>query len=165
MGETLFRSLNGLPSHVFFVHAPIVLIPLVSLAAVVLGLHRSPPNWLTRGVLGGALVTIASAWAAVQSGQEFDEIIDGQVDTDRHEALGNTTMLLVFGLGLAVGALWYVLRRNKDQAAPLWGKARIVLSAVTICFAVLSTAWVVQTGEEGARITWDGVIPDDDDGG
>lgn len=161
----MFRSINGLPSHVFFVHAPIVLIPLVSLAAVVLGLHKSPPAWLTRGVFGGVLVTIGSAWAAVQSGQEFNEILDGQVDTDRHESLGNTTMLLVLGLGLAVGALLYVLRRNRDQAAPSWGKARVVLSALTIGFAILSTTWVVQTGEEGAKITWDGVIPDDDDGG
>ncbi|NNF54673.1 MAG: hypothetical protein HKN03_09565 [Acidimicrobiales bacterium] len=161
----MFRSLNGLPSHVFFVHAPIVLIPLVSLAAVVLGLHKSPPAWLTRGVLSGVLITIAFTWAAVQSGQEFDEIIAGQVDTDRHESLANTTMLLVVGLGLAVAALLSVLRRNRDQANPLWRKARFGLSALTICFAVLSTTWVVQTGEEGARITWDGVIPDDDDGG
>lgn len=139
-------------------------IPVVSLLAVLMGFRKSPPTWVRRTIAGGTVLTVIATWIAVQTGEAFNDIVDGRVDTDRHEDLANTTMLLVFGLGLAVCALAYVMGRAGAESNVYLRRARLALAAVTMAFAVLSTVWVVRTGEEGARLVWDGVIPEDGDG-
>ena len=163
----MFRAINDLPAHVFFVHVPVVAIPVMSLLAVIMGILKQPPVWLRRITVGGTALTVAATWFAVRSGNEFDEIIGDRVNTDRHEALANRTMLLVVALALAVGALAYVITRLGDGRpdGPAWlPRLRILLSVTTIALAALSTIWVVRTGEEGARITWRGVVPAESDG-
>jgi uncharacterized membrane protein len=164
----MFRSINDIPSHVFFVHVPVVAIPVMSLLAVIMGVRKRPPVWLRNIVLGGTILTVVATWFAVQSGQEFDEIIGDRVNTDRHQALANRTMLFALGLMVAVIGLYFVISRlaaaEASNTSSGMSQARIVLALATIVFAALSTVWVVRTGEEGARITWDGVIPAEDEG-
>ncbi len=137
----------------------------MSLLAVIMGVLRHPPAWLRHIVLGGTILTVVATWFAIQSGQAFDEIIGDRVNTDRHESLGNTTMWFALGLAIAVIGLSYVTAKaaasfaaSEEIATPM-KQARIVLSAATILLAGLSTVWVVRTGEEGAKLVWNGVIP------
>ncbi|MFW2383069.1 MAG: hypothetical protein ACN4GZ_15050, partial [Acidimicrobiales bacterium] len=163
----MFRAINDLPAHVLFVHLPVVAIPVMSLLAVLMGIIKRPPVWLQRIVVGGTALTVAATWFAVRSGREFDKIIGDRVNTDRHEALANRTMLLVTALAISVGGLGYVISRlGNDQTPRPAGliRARFVLSLATIALATLSTIWIVRTGEEGARITWRGVVPVEADG-
>ena len=165
----MLRSINDLPSHVFFVHVPIVAIPVMSLLAVIMGVLKRPPALLRHTVLGGTILTAITTWFAVQSGQEFDEIIGDRVNTDRHEALGNTTMLFALGLTIAVIGLSFVTARvaaslaASTEVAGAMKQARIVLAVATVLFAGLSTVWVVRTGEEGAKLVWNGVVQADSD--
>lgn len=165
--HVMFRAIDDLPAHVLFVHLPVVAIPVMSFVAIIMGLAKRPPVWLQRIAVAGTALTVIATWFAVRSGLEFDEIIGDRVDTSRHEALANRTMLLITALAIAVSLLAYVHTRlgnsQADQPARL-RQARIALSLTTVVFAVFSTVWIVRTGEEGARITWRGVIPAEDAG-
>lgn len=163
----MLRSINDLPSHVFFVHVPVVAIPVMSLFAVMMGVLKRPPIWLRNIVLGGTILTVIATWFAVQSGEEFDEIIGDRVNTDRHEALANRTMLFALGLMLSVIALYFVISRlaaAEANSSSGMRQARVFLSVSTVVFAMLSTVWVVRTGEEGSRLVWDGVVPTEAEG-
>jgi hypothetical protein len=149
----MLDTIAGIPSHPLFVHAPVVLIPLVGLASMALAFR---PDWRT--TLGwwpavAAGVCLISTLLAVGSGNAFDERLEGLVDTERHESLALTTLALVtvfFGATVAQRLL-----RNSD------GRLRLVAQAVTLLVVVsagMAMWWTFLTGEEGARITWSGVV-------
>lgn len=156
-----------LPAHTLFVHAPVVLIPLVSAGAVAIALR---PAWRLRYgwlVLAGSIVTLIATTFAVSSGEAFDEFLDGAVPTARHEELGKQTQLLVILLVVVViGIIVRGRRRDRIGANDLQDDqaARIAIAAITVTIAVAATVWVVMTGHEGARITWTGIFPDDGGG-
>lgn len=149
----MLDTIAGIPSHPLFVHLPVVLIPLVGLAAIALAFR---PDWRTS--LGwwpavAAGVSLIATLLAVGSGNAFDERLDGLVDTERHQSLALTTLALVavfFGATVAQR-----LVRNSD------GRLRLVERAVTLLVVVsagMAMWWTFLTGEEGARITWSGVV-------
>ena len=149
----MLDTISGIPSHPLFVHVPVVLIPLVGLAAIALAFR---PAWRDR--LGwwpavAAGVCLVATFLAVGSGNEFDERLDGLVDTERHESLAMTTLALVavfFGATVAQRLL-----ANSD------GRLRLAQRAVTLLVVVsagMAMWWTFLTGEEGARITWSGVV-------
>ena len=149
----MLDTISGIPSHPLFVHAPVVLIPLVGLTALALAFR---PDWRTK--LGwwpavAAGVCLAATLLAVGSGNAFDERLDGLVNTERHESLALTTLALVavfFGATVAQRLL-----RDSD------GRLRRVEQAVTLLVVVsagMAVWWTFLTGEEGARITWSGVV-------
>jgi hypothetical protein len=110
-------TLAGIPSHPLFVHAPVVLIPLVGLTAIALAFRpawRATLRWWPSVAAG---VSLIATLLAVGSGNAFDERLDGLVDTERHESLALTTLALVavfFGATVAqrlLSALWSGLLR------------------------------------------------------
>jgi hypothetical protein len=90
---------------------------------------------------------------AVGSGNAFDERLDGLVDTERHESLALTTLAMV---AVFFGAT--VAQRLLGESD---GRLRLAKRAVTflvVVSAAMAVWWTFLTGEEGARITWSGVV-------
>ena len=149
----MLDTVSGIPSHPLFVHAPVVLIPLVGLAAIALAFR---PDW--RATLGwwpavAAGVCLIATLLAFGSGNELDDRLTGLVNTDRHESLALTTLVLVtvfFGATVAQRLL-----RRPDGRLHRLERAVTLLVVVTAGMAVW---WTFLTGEEGARITWSGVV-------
>ena len=149
----MLDTISGIPSHPLFVHVPVVLIPLVGLAAIALAFRpdwRAALGWWPAAAVGMCLI---ATFLAVGSGNAFDDRLDGLVDTERHESLALTTLTLVaVFFGATVGQR---LLRNSD------GRLRLVERAVTLLVVVsagMAVWWTFLTGEEGARITWSGVV-------
>ena len=149
----MLDTVSGIPSHPLFVHVPVVLIPVVGLAAIALAFRphwRSTLGWWPAALAGVCLI---ATFLAVGSGNALDERLDGLVDTERHESLAMTTLALVavfFGATVAQR-----LVRRTD------GRFRLVERAVTLLVVVsagMAVWWTFLTGEEGARITWSGVV-------
>ena len=72
--------------------------------------------------------------------------------------LGNQTALLatIFFAGAALLVVmdrWYLPRASKSRAE----RSAIVLASLVALVGVVAAVWVIRTGHEGARITWDGV--------
>lgn len=151
------ESISGLPAHPLFVHAPVVLVPLAMLFALACaarpGLRRRA-GW---ALAGAAVVTLVATQLAVSSGYRFDELLDGAADTSDHQALGETTrnLVAVFAVGSLVTA---VLDRPGGGPSARRRWAVLAAMAVTTLSSVMATLWVIRTGDEGARLVWDGVI-------
>ncbi|MEZ5411178.1 MAG: DUF2231 domain-containing protein [Acidimicrobiales bacterium] len=150
------KTFLGLPAHPLFVHAPLVLVPLVALAAVTLALR---PSWRRRcstALAVAALVAMVATFLAMQSGEAFEPAVRDIVNLDTHKSLAQTTRLLVvvFFLGSAAAA---ALDRMRGDERPWADKAAQAVVAVTAVMGVAGSVWMARTGHEGARLVWDGV--------
>jgi cytochrome c553 len=160
------EKLFDLPAHVFFVHAPVVLIPIVSVVAV---LAAARPSWRRRYAIPlvvATAVALVSTLLAVSSGEAFDEAINTGEVIDQHRDLARTTRLFVIGLFVLVVGMVLAGRRADGSAgdgepSPFGGRVVHGFAGATVILAVLSTVWIVRTGHEGATVAWEGFLPDD----
>jgi preprotein translocase subunit SecG len=159
----LFDEFLGVPLHPLAVHAPVVLVPIGALAAVVLTVR---PTWRQRVgwwlpatvfMLAGSLfVAKESGEAAVAAKNVFGNI-------DEHSELAETTFILsLVWFALALGlAMWeWQSRRRAPQALSAAGAAVgrdpvAIGFAVAMSVAAIATAiWLVRTGHAGAESRW-----------
>lgn len=148
------EELWGLPAHPFFVHIPVVLLPILGSVALMM---VARPKWRRRRPLlfvGTTLVTTVATILAARSGEPFKEALQPGLGSriDRHADLGDQTALLATLFFVAVAAM---------AAGDRWisGRKRTVtaLSMVAGVLGALAAIWVIRTGHEGARVTWSGV--------
>lgn len=152
------ESVNGLPAHPLFVHAPVVLVPLAALVAALVAVRPGHHRFDRWAVVAAATVALLATQLAVSSGYRLDEAAGGAIDASDHEALGETTRNLVaLFLAVAVATAWSA-RRLGETSTPrrrmLDRGARVTCLAV----ATLATVWLVRTGHEGARLVWETVL-------
>ena len=163
------EKIFDLPAHPLFVHFPIVLTPLLALAAVLLAVR---PEWRRRYgvvVLGGTLITFVMVILAKQSGEEFFELLKREPSIKRHEELADQTTLLFFlflvTLAAFVGRGHLADRRARaTSTAPATadapattgrgGALLVVLAVLTVVLGGVSTVWMARTGHEGAKSHW-----------
>lgn len=150
------KELWGLPAHPLFVHAPLVLVPLLTLGVIACAVR---PRWRVRGLpllVGGAVVAAVTSLLASQSGEAFAEAVpEIGKQIGRHEELAETAQMLVIGLLVVLVVTFLVLRRARvggKAAVPAWLVHGLpVLSAV---LGVLATVWMLRAGHEGAEVVW-----------
>lgn len=163
--DPAMEELFGLPAHSLLIHAPIVLLPIVALATVALAVK---PTWRARAnwwFVGGVFSIVVMVFVTKESGEAFDEALDGAVDVSRHEELAQTTFILTLLWFVSAAALVgyeFVMRRRpapetlSAQAASAEPHQVVVyaLAAVMSILAILATVWLIRTGHEGADVVW-----------
>ncbi len=153
-------SINGLPTHPLFVHAPVVLAPLATLVALALAVR---PRW--RGEVGIALpllgvVVLVATQLAIVSGLALEEVLGDRIDASDHEQLALTTRNLLILFFATTVLLTVVDRWRLRNDAPGWlAIAAPVTAASTVVTGSLATWWMIMTGHEGARLVWLGLLP------
>jgi hypothetical protein len=166
------KSLFGLPAHVFLVHIPVILVPLVSAGAVLI-------LWpAMRRRFGWALVVLAgAAFAATilaeKSGKALRPYVIRNSLVRQHTRIGeNIWSLLLFGF-IAVVVAWDQYNRWCDDgvSSGLGGAATkalrgyapsanlvrgvaLTLGALSVIVAGMSTYWVYRIGHTGAKASW-----------
>ena len=156
------EKILDLPAHPLFVHAPVVLAPLVCLAAIALAVRpgwRRPYRWHL--VVATALVAIATQ-LAIGSGEAFDEALDGAAPIDEHADLAETTRLwligwLLLGVGAAAHGRWVADRAAGDERSV---NVQHALAGLAAILGIVATIWMFRTGHEGAQIVWQNTLPD-----
>jgi uncharacterized membrane protein len=148
----VMEKIFGLPAHPLMVHLPVVLIPLVAIAAVLLAVRR---DWRAR--FGTALavtsaLSCVSVFVAKESGEAMFEYMNQAPAIDRHQSLADTTVILTFLLFIAIAAMVFLQRRAGKRATT---RLAVVASIVTISLAVMATVGTIATGHEGAKVTWE----------
>ena len=150
---------NGLPAHPLFIHAPVVLVPMTTLLALVLAVR---PTWRRRAwfVLPAAgAICLAVTQLAIMSGTAFDELAGGAVDISTHESLALWTRAFIILFLVASIVLAFLDRRIEKGEPPPWvGSSLLVTVAVTALSSVLASFWMYRTGHEGARLVWETVV-------
>jgi uncharacterized membrane protein len=144
----------GLPAHPLIIHVPVILVPLVGLAALAL---MARPDWAPRwGVPAGVFAVAANAATilAVGAGEALradrgggrpDEV----AKLDEHAQAGETLRILMFLFTIALLATLWAHRTGRLRG-PLLTPARIVVAGL----AIASIFFVIRTGHLGAQLTW-----------
>lgn len=177
----MFDRISGLPAHPLIVHAAVVFLPLLALGAVayaVVPRLRRHFRW-TVAIL--AVLAPLATFAAVQSGERFEEnknfqAAQIQAKITSHSEFGRTTMWLAIGLGIvtlivtflvkpavrasAVGSAAAARTEAADgagvRAAGTPVVLQVVLGVVTVGLAAATLYYVFRTGDSGAHIVWTG---------
>lgn len=137
----------GLPAHPLLVHAPIILIPALALAALALAMK---PAWRARlatpMAIAGLAVMVLTILAA-GAGEQFQLRVGDTPLVRDHADLGNQTEIIMIVFALVLVALAVAVRRTMAKLiTPL-----AVLAAIA---GIVTTIWVVRTGHAGAKAVW-----------
>lgn len=153
------ESFNGLPAHPLFVHAPVVLVPLSTLLTLVLAVR---PMWRRRAwyaLPAAGLLSLGLTQLAIGSGEAFDDVVGDRIDTGTHENLALWTRAFLVAYLVAALILAVLDRRLAKANGPAWiGSGVLLTVVVTTVLSILATLWMFRTGDEGARLVWDGVL-------
>jgi uncharacterized membrane protein len=161
------KTLAGLPAHPLLLHVPVVLVPVLSGAAIALMVR---PDWRRRyGVAAALLALVALAFTilAAGAGEAFraSRAIFASPALNEHAELGDQlkAVMVVFA-GSLVGLVAADQMRGPGTLARL---ARILhrpqierLVRIGIAaLAAIALVWVVRTGHEGAKVAWEQPSP------
>jgi uncharacterized membrane protein len=161
------KTLAGLPAHPLLLHVPVVLIPILSGAAIALMVR---PDWRRRyGVAVSLLALVALAFTilAAGAGEAFraSRAIFASPALNAHAELGDQlkAVMVVFS-GALVGFVASDLLRGPGwlaQLARLLHRPpieRLVRVGIAV-LAVIALVWTVRTGHEGAKVAWEQPSP------
>ena len=169
----VFDEFFGVPTHPLAVHAPVVLVPIAAVVAVVLAIKsdwRVRVGWLMPAAV---LVLVALLFVAKESGESLlvseDEslfLLGSQQQIADHQDLANATFVLaivwfVLTLGVAIrdwmsGRDRSVQPLSADAAAMPRDTMATVLAVLAAIAAVITTIWLIRTGHAGAESRWAG---------
>jgi uncharacterized membrane protein len=154
----VFDQINGLPVHALVLHAAVVFVPLLALAAIVyavVGRWRAKIGW---AVVLLAVVAPITALVAKLSGEElYDRLLAQGVSgrgaeiIDDHMGFGTRTFW--FSLALGVVALVMVFATVRRPGS-LPRAADLGLSVVVVALAAITGYYVFRTGDSGATAVW-----------
>jgi len=163
-GGGVLNEILGIPAHPLLIHAAVVFLPLLALAAVIYAVVpklRNRIGWVT------FLLAIAgpiSALLAKLSGERLrdrliaanfpPEILD-KVNT--HMDYGDRTWWFSLALGIVTLALIFTTSGNRHAPkVPTW--VNLALSVVVIALAVGTAIYVFLTGDSGAHAVWENAV-------
>jgi ABC-type branched-subunit amino acid transport system permease subunit len=150
-------TISGLPAHVLFVHAIVVLAPLTALLEILCGFWPAARRRLVWLVLAFAVVTMvltplttdAGEWLKDQRGANVSPIL--QEHAERGDwMIYFSVALLVVAVALAV-LHWLEGRSDKRRTV-----ATAVVAIVALVVGVSSIVTVYRIGDSGAQSVWGG---------
>jgi hypothetical protein len=170
----VFEEFTGIPMHPLLVHAAVVFVPLLALAAIAYAfvpLVRSHLRWVLAAL---AVIAPGAAWFARLSGQAFfdrgverGDITEGFVSViEEHQNFGNMTSYYTTALGVLTLVLVYLVAPRAaagvgamSAGGPAWRSSpvlRWVVAGLVAVVGVVSIYYVVRTGDSGAHAVWEG---------
>lgn len=159
----MFDEFFGVPMHPFAVHAPIVLLPIAAVAAVVFAVRddlRRRVGWAMTAAVG---VLAAMLFVAKESGEAARDAQNVFGDIDEHQDLGTQTFVITL-VWFVVTAGSYVLDRRSSppptadlSAGAATGTDPVArgIAVLAAVVGIVATIWLIRTGHEGAASRWD----------
>jgi hypothetical protein len=155
----VFETFFGLPLHPLVIHAAVVFIPLLIVAALVYVLApqtRAKLNWAV--VVLGVIAPLSALFAKL-SGDAFRirivrrHLANAEIlnNIDEHRHYGTITLYVAIALGLvALAAVLLPVLRQRTLA--VW----VPLAVVTVGLSAASAYYIFRTGDTAAHIVWQG---------
>jgi uncharacterized membrane protein len=156
---TVLDQINGLPVHALVLHAAVVFVPLLAVAAIVYALVA---RWRSRIAWALALLAVVAplaAFVAMQSGKAFFARLQsenrvspaGAEIITNHMGFGTLTFWFSLALGVLSLIMVFVTMR---KAGSLPRAADLGLAVVMIALAAITGYYVFRTGDSGATAVW-----------
>lgn len=139
----------GLPVHPLVVHAAVVLVPLVALAALAMSYWPSFSIKYGKPILIIAVVAQLSLFVAKASGESFEERLGK--DVERHADLGEIAPLTFIPLLVLLFIRWRMDRSGATVGSP---KVRRLVSVLLALTAILAMVFIYLVGHSGAESVW-----------
>lgn len=175
----MFEQVLGLPAHPLLVHAAVVFVPLLALAALTYALVRPLRRHIRWAVVLLALAAPGAAVFAKLSGDAFRNrlIARDLVSEDilekvaEHQKYGDLAMWVAIALGVVTLALALTVVAGPPRGPGTGGPdgahrsasgrltstvLEIALGVAAVGLAAAALFYVYQTGDSGARVVWDG---------
>jgi hypothetical protein len=156
----VFERVLGLPAHPLFIHAAVVLVPLLALAGILYAAWPGARRHVRWTMIVLAVVTPGAVFAAKESGEAFStsdnfQSPEMQTKIEEHEGFGTNLFLVVLGLALVALVLAYVVRPlPADSVGP--AVAHWALAGLTVLLGLAAFYYVYRTGDSGAHMVWEG---------
>ena len=141
--------LFGLPVHPLVVHAAVVLVPLVALAALAMSYWPSFSIKYGKPVLILAVIAQLSLFVAKASGEPFQERLGKEIE--RHADLGEIAPLTFIPLLVLLFIRWRMDRSGATVGSP---QVRRMVSILLALSAILALVFIYLTGHSGAESVW-----------
>lgn len=142
-------EINGLPAHVLLVHLVVVLLPLTSLAAIVVSVWPAAQRKLTFLVPLGAVVGLLAVPVTTRAGTDLARKLGDPAFLAHHRSLGSMVLPWAAALAVTTVGQWLLLRRTRSD-----GRLRLAVAGLVVVSAVGTTVIVALTGDAGARTVW-----------
>ena len=144
-----FDLIAGLPLHPLASHLPVVLVPLVALAALAMSYWPSFSRKYGLPVLGLALIAQLSLFVAKVSGESFQERLT--VKVERHQSYGEIAPFTFIPLLVLL-----FIRYRMDKTGPGIGSSAVrrMVSILLALSAILALVYIFLTGHSGAESVW-----------
>jgi hypothetical protein len=167
------KTLFGLPAHPLLVHVPVVLIPLVGIAAIPMAFSRRVRDRLGWIVIGLTIIAGIGTQLAVMSGQALRHSVPPSTALTSHVHMAESLrplvlVLFVFlvALMLSDGVPQLIVDRVPQLSPDSLGRLsperyRWLTPAVgllTIVVAIGANLRLIQIGHSGASATWHHII-------
>lgn len=156
----MFERVLGLPAHPLFIHAAVVLVPLLAVAGILYAVWPGARRHVRWTMIVLAVATPGAVFAAKESGEAFgksDNFQSAELQTkiEAHEGFGDNLFLIILGLALVVLVLAYLVRPvAADSVGPV--AAHWALAGLTVVLGLAAFYFVFKTGDSGAKMVWDG---------
>lgn len=163
----MFALFEGLPTHPFVVHLPVVLVPLATLGVIAMAVR---PRWLrTFGpvVTALAFVGFVASVIASRTGESLEEQYESAGETLsstlRDHAEAGERVPVLAGLFLLLLVVWGVFTWWRARAGDEAVTAKVkrpkqiaaALAVLTVLSAGVASASVYQAGHSGATSVWE----------
>ena len=142
-------EINGLPAHVLLVHLVVVLLPLTSVAAVLVSAWPAAQRKLTFLVPLGAVIGAIAVPITTRAGNDLAAKLGNPPFIKQHQDYGDKVLPWAVALAVTTLAQWLYLRRGGATTGP-----RIALAVLVIASAIGTATIVALTGDSGARAVW-----------
>jgi ABC-type Na+ efflux pump permease subunit len=153
-------TFNGLPAHVLFVHAIVILAPLTAVLAILCAVWPAARQRLVWLVLALAVITTVTTPLTTNAGAWLADRLGPSPVVDAHAELGST--MIYFALGLLVAAvLLAVVQVRHSRGRTANTVVTVVVAAVVVVAGVATTVQVYRIGDSGARAAWGNLVAND----
>ncbi|MGI5247102.1 DUF2231 domain-containing protein [Dactylosporangium sp. CA-139066] len=158
----MFDRVLGIPAHPLYIHAAVVLVPLLALTAVLYAVWPGCRRHVRWPLVAFALASPGAVFFAKESGEQFSTnraFQSAQVKAlvAQHEEYADALFLWILALAVVALVLAFLVpvggsaARIKAPVAVHW-----VASGLTVVLAVVSAYYVYKTGDSGAHMAWEG---------
>lgn len=142
----VFDLVFGLPVHPLVVHAAVVLVPLVAIAAIAMAIKPAISRKYGAVIIGLAVIAQLSSIAAKQSGEALLQRLE--IDIERHVSFGDNAPLTSLPLLVAIILLYRIDKKRTG------GSTRKLVAGLTVLAALFAASYMALTGHSGAEAVW-----------
>ncbi|WP_438295474.1 DUF2231 domain-containing protein [Streptomyces sp. HUAS TT7] len=153
--------INGIPAHVLFVHAVVVLVPLTALALILCAGLPSVMRRFGLALPALALVSLISVPLTTNAGEWLERHVNRSALVRQHTGLGDELLPWVIGLFLVVMGVWWSYRQAGRRTVGAGGSTggvatplRIAAAALSLIVGVGAGVQVYRIGDSGAKAAW-----------